>query len=93
MALESRTEPDREQAEMLAIGALGFLAAQPEALGRFLSLTGIGLETLRQAAAEPRFLSGLLDFFLANEGLLVDYARQEGIAPEEIVRARTALEA
>jgi hypothetical protein len=92
MSPKKRRDPTREQAETLAIGALGFLAADPGALGRFLALTGIGPANLRSAATEPGFLAGLLDYFLANEPLLVDYARQQGIAPEEIVRARTALE-
>jgi hypothetical protein len=92
MGPKKRMEPTREQAVALAIGALGFLAQRPEALGRFLALAGIGPETLRSAAAEPGFLAGLLDYFLANEGLLVDYAAEAGMAPEEIVRARARLE-
>ncbi len=93
MVPKKRTDPPRERAETLAIGALAFLAGEPEALGRFLRLTGLNPETLRIAAGEPGFLAGLLDYFLANEALLVDYARDAGIAPEEIVRARSALEA
>ena len=93
MVPKNRRDTTREQAETLAIGALGFLAGEPEALGSFLSLTGIDPANLRDAAAEPGFLAGLLDFFLANEALLVDYSRQAGIAPEEIGRARAVLDA
>ena len=92
MTVEKQGYPGREQAETLAIGALTYLASQPEALGRFLSLAGIGPASLRTAAAEPGFLAGLLDYFLANETLLVDYARGAGIAPEEIARARAELD-
>ena len=92
MTPEKQLHQTREQAETLAIGALGFLASQPEALGRFLSLAGIGPSTLRSAVAEPGFLAGLLDYFLANETLLVDYARDAGLPPEAITRARQALE-
>ena len=91
MTLKNRTDPTRQQAETLAIGALSFLAAEPEALGRFLALTGIGPANLREAAVEPGFFAGLLDYFLANEGLLVDFARDAGVNPEDIVRARAAL--
>ena len=93
MVLENRRDTTREQAETLAIGALGFLAGEPEALGGFLRLSGIDPANLRAAAAEPGFLAGLLDYFLANEALLVDYSRQAGIAPEEIGRARAVLDA
>ena len=92
MVPKKRAYPTREEAEALAIGALSFLAAEPEALGRFLRLTGLNPENLRSAAAEPGFLAGLLDYFLANEALLMDYARDVAIAPEEIARARAALE-
>ncbi len=81
-----------EQAEKLAIGALAFLASQPETLGRFLQLTGIAPANLRSAAAEPGFLAGVLDYLLTNEALLVDYAHDAGLAPEEIARARAALD-
>jgi len=92
MVPKNRTDPSSEQAEALAIGALAFLASEPEALGRFLSFTGLGPANLRSAAAAPGFLAGLLDYFLANEALLVDYARDAGVPPEEIARARAALD-
>ena len=92
MALKKRLDPNPEEAETLAIGALAFLASEPEALSRFLRLTGLSPDSLRIAAGEPGFLAGLLDYFLANEALLIDYARDAGIAPEEIARARAALD-
>jgi hypothetical protein len=83
--------PNYDVAEELAINALSFLASQPEALGRFLRLTGIGPANLRQAAAEPGFLAGLLDYFLANEDVLVEYAREAAVTPEDVVLARQVL--
>jgi Protein of unknown function (DUF3572) len=80
----------REAAETLAIKALGFIAGEPEALGRFLSISGIGPATLRRAAADPAFLAGVLDFFLADEPLLIAFASHAGIAPDGIARARRA---
>ncbi len=92
MTLEKRRYPSFEEAEVLAIGGLTFLAARPEALTRFLRLSGIAPTGLRNAAGEPGFLVGLLDYFLANEALLIDYAHEAGVPPEEIARARTALD-
>src|SRR5262245_58106192 len=51
----------RAAAERLAIAALAFIAEEPERLGRFLALTGIGPESIRTAAHEPQFLLGVLD--------------------------------
>ena len=57
-------EPQRENAEALAIRALGFVAADPELLPRFLAISGIEAQSIRQAAREPGFLAGVLQFIL-----------------------------
>jgi hypothetical protein len=83
----------RAAAEALAARALGFLAADPERLGRFLALSGIDPRHIRTAAREPHFLAGVLDHVLADEaGLLVPFAAAEGIAPTEVAAARAALD-
>jgi len=76
---------------MLAIDALSFLAGEPEALGRFLALSGIGPTMLRAAASDPVFLAGVLDYFLSDEPLLLAFANQAGIPAERISAARRAL--
>ena len=81
----------REAAESVAIGALAFLASDSEQLGRFLAVTGIGPDAIRDAARDPGFLSGVLDYLAGDETLLVAFARQAGIDPAEIERARAAL--
>ncbi|RUW15980.1 DUF3572 family protein, partial [Mesorhizobium sp. M1A.F.Ca.IN.020.06.1.1] len=42
----------REEAETLAVRALGFVAGDPELLPRFLAITGIEARSIRHAAAE-----------------------------------------
>jgi hypothetical protein len=81
----------REAAEALAIAALGYLASEPEHLGGFLAATGIGPDQIRSAARDPEFLSGVLDYFSGDEALLVAFAKDHGIDPNEIERARAAL--
>jgi hypothetical protein len=81
----------REDAEMLAVAALSFLAEEPERLGVFLSLTGIGPEAVRTAAGEPGFLAGVLEHILDNESLLLAFAASAGADPADIARARHAL--
>jgi hypothetical protein len=82
----------RDEAEALAVSALSFLVEKPEALGRFLALTGIGPATLRQSAADPAFLTGVLDFLLGDEALLTAFATDAGIRAERIGAARRLLE-
>lgn len=86
-----RTSPTRENAEMLAIQALGFIAEEPERLGAFLAATGLAQEAIRGAAREPGFLAGVLDHMLGDENLLLAFANGAGIDPGAIARARHAL--
>lgn len=80
-----------EEAEDVAIRGLGFLAGDPEALGRFLALSGIGPRDLRAAAAEPGFLAGVIEFFMADEALLLAFSLHAGIRPTMLAAARHAL--
>ena len=81
----------REAAEMLAIQALGFIAAEPERLDAFLGATGLTLERLRESATEPDFLAGVLEHMLADESLLLAFAESAAIDPAAVARARIAL--
>ena len=80
-----------EAAEELAISALAYLAGNPDALGRFLSLSGIGPADLRAAAREPGFLAGVLEFFLGDESLLLSFVEQAQVRPTMRAAARHAL--
>jgi len=82
---------EKEAAELMAIRALGFLARDPTRLEPFLSLTGLDPGRLRQAAAEPGFLAGVLDHVAQDEKLLLDFAADCGIDPAQIARARATL--
>jgi uncharacterized protein DUF3572 len=75
----------------LAIAALAFIAREPERLGHFLAATGIGPESVRAAAREPGFLAGVLDYVAGDETLLLGFAEQSGIDPDDVGQAREAL--
>jgi Protein of unknown function (DUF3572) len=81
----------RESAESLAVQALTYVGSDPERLGRFLSLSGIGPQSLRVAAGQPGFLAGVLEHVANDEALLIAFAADQGIAPEEVDRARRVL--
>ena len=82
---------DKPAAESIAIQALSFIAEEPERLGRFLALSGIGPESIRAAAAEPGFLAGVLDHLAGDEPLLIAFAEKLGVDPVVVERARNAL--
>jgi hypothetical protein len=77
--------------ELLAIDALGFLAEDVERLGRFLALTGIAPETLRDAARAPGFLAAVLDHLAQDEALVLAFAANRQVAPERVLAARDRL--
>lgn len=78
--------------ETIAIGALQFLAGRPEELARFLMLSGIDPGGLRRLAGHTDFLAGILDFLLADEALLLTFASETDLAPEQIAIARRRFE-
>ncbi|WEX11709.1 DUF3572 domain-containing protein [Chelativorans sp. AA-79] len=80
-----------DQAEAIAISALAFIASDPQLLPRFLSLTGIEADQIRQAAREPGFLAGVLQFVLAHEPTLMAFSEANGVAPQDVDAAHKAL--
>ena len=81
----------REVAEIVAIQALSFIAGEPERLGLFLAESGIGPETLRNAAADPRFLASVLDFVMRDDATVKAFAEVSQLHPTNIAAAHQAL--
>ena len=82
----------RDDAESIAVAALGFVAEDPETLGRFLGATGLGPQTLRAAAAEPGFLASVLEYLMGDEALLLVFAERHRLRPTMIAAARHLLD-
>ncbi|HWV43703.1 DUF3572 domain-containing protein [Pseudorhodoplanes sp.] len=80
-----------EDAEIMAIQALGFLAADAERLGRFLAATGMGPGDVRAAAREKWFLAGVLEHLAQHESDMIAFAENAGVAPERVAQARRLL--
>ena len=85
------TRNPREVAEIVAIQALSFVAGDPERLGAFLAESGIGPETLRSAAADPRFLAHVLDFVMRDDATVKAFAEVSKLHPTNIAAAHQAL--
>jgi hypothetical protein len=78
-------------AETLAIQGLSFLAKEPVRLGAFLAESGLGPETIRDAAKDPSFLVAVLDFILNDEGLIDEFCEALDLKPRQLIAAREAL--
>ena len=81
----------REVAEIVAVQALSFIASEPERLGLFLAESGIGPETLRNAAADPQFLASVLDFIMRDDATVKAFADVAQLHPTNIAAAHQAL--
>lgn len=70
-----------EEAEVIALKALGFLAGDTARLERFLALSGVSPTDIREAAASPQFLAGLLNHLLQDESLLLTFTAEQELDP------------
>jgi hypothetical protein len=91
LRLKKPVQNPREVAEIVAIQALSFIAGEPERLGLFLAESGIGPETLRNAAADPRFLASVLDFVMRDDATVKAFANVSQLHPTNIAAAHQAL--
>ncbi len=82
----------RDDAETIAILAIGFLAEDSRRIGRFLSLTGMEPETLITGAETAPVQVAVLDHLLSDESLLMVFCGHAAIAPELIPAARVLLD-
>lgn len=80
-----------EDAQGIATEALVQLSKDPEQIGRFLAFSGIGPEMIREAAGEPGFLAGVLEFYMMDEALLLAFCENAGLRPTMMAAARFAL--
>jgi hypothetical protein len=85
------TRSSHASAEEIAISGLGFLAADPGRLERFLALSGLAGGDIRSAAAKPGFLAGVLRHIMDDDRIAEAFARETGLKPEDLARAARAL--
>ena len=70
-----------DQAAAIGLQGLAWLAADSDRLGRFLALTGIGPENLREKADDPATLAAVLDHLLGHEADLLAFCADSGLEP------------
>lgn len=82
----------QEAAESIAISALGYLAGNMDRLDRFLALTGIHPQNIRESAKDAAFLVSVLDHLLSDESLLFAFAADSAIDASDVAAARKRLD-
>jgi hypothetical protein len=79
-----------ENAEILALEALGWLAGEEDGLQRFLNQSGVEASDLRSGAGSPEMAMAVLDFLLAHEDLLLRFCESASVEPKDVHKARHA---
>ena len=82
----------RQDPVTLALAALAATLGEPKRAQRFLDLTGIGTDELREKAGDPELLAALIRFLEAHEPDLIEVAEGIGVRPGDLVEARRSLE-
>ncbi len=62
-----------QDAQILAIKALEFLALEEDRINRFLALTGVAPQDLPAEIRNSTFLGGVVDYLLNDETLLFEF--------------------
>ena len=79
-------------AEAVALRALGWTLSDDARASRLLALTGLSPETLRQGLGEPRLLAAVLRFLEGHEPDLLACAGDLELTPLQLVESRRILE-
>ncbi|MEO0619031.1 MAG: DUF3572 family protein [Pseudomonadota bacterium] len=87
--IESRASGggEAEAASLVAIEALGYLAALPDVFARFLKDTGAAPGDLAAVAETRTFQAQVLGFLANDDSLLLAFASHAGHAPDAVMRA------
>ncbi|WP_416222265.1 DUF3572 family protein [Sphingomonas sp. LY160] len=78
--------------EALALAALAATLSDERRARRFLDLTGLEVDELRERAGEASILAATLEFLENHEPDLIAVADAIGVAPTVLVAARSELE-
>lgn len=89
--LRNQSINDIQDPFITGLQLLTFVVADADLGARFLALTGLTADDLRDRAADAGVLAALIDFIAARESDLVAAADALGIAPETIVAAGRSL--
>ena len=93
MPQRPRNASTLEDAEIIGLRALAFLADDENRIGRFLALTGLSTEELRTQAGEASTLHAVLEHLAGDESLLLVFAAAAAIEPDRIGPALQVLAA
>lgn len=81
----------RNEAETLALQALGWMAGEDDLLQVFLGTAGLSSSDLAERAGDADLLAAVLDFLLLDDAWVTAFVAATNRAPEDPMRARAML--
>lgn len=82
---------NHELAEEYALKALHFIGSEEDRLERFMALSGLDPDTMREAATNESFLAAILEYLMGDESLLLVFTSDIGAPPESVKAAWASL--
>ena len=80
-----------ESAEMLALQALTWLAANDDLMLVFMDATGAAQDDLKGQAADPAFLGAVLDFIMMDDAWVMAFCDASSLPYDRLIMARAVL--
>lgn len=80
-----------DEAQTVALTALGWLAGSDDLLSVFLGATGADLADMRVRADDPAFLASVLDFIMMDDAWIAAMCAETGLDPTAPLAARAHL--
>ena len=81
----------QEQAEVIALQALAWLAANDELGPIFLGASGASVDDLRDRATDPAFQASVLDFITMDDAWVMAFCDEIGLGYDQPLLARYGL--
>lgn len=82
---------EHDQAQVIALQALGWLAGNEDLCPTFLGATGGSVDDLRDRATDPAFQGAVLDFITMDDAWVMAFCDAHDLAYDQPMRARYAL--
>lgn len=80
-----------DSAQVVALQALAWIAADEDRLAGFMAMTGAGPADLRARAADADFLGAVLDFLLTDDAWVIGFCDAHGLPYATPQSARAVL--
>lgn len=87
----ARRFDNEDRSQTIALRALTFLLSEPSYLDRFLGETGFAPADIKANAQSAHVLEAALNVLVGDEPLLLTFAANSGLRPEDVVQAHDEL--